>query len=588
MGGGTGAKKSFEEVLRSVTNQKILEVIKTINELDDLDLSDITSPLVNKSNKSTIDYIIKFTLDNENLTLADLDENVKNELKTGLKNLYVDELSNNGYTIDESLIEITLSDGSIQCEVRFKNGVGAEEPTVEEPAEEPVEEPAEEPTAEEPTTEEPTTEEEEAVTNRFTLIYEDNGATSWTDNMKQVVDSAVNKWNKVITSTENVWNPYDHETTTQASDSSKLQIKLKFEDYDQGILAGAVAPMNADRIIYGTVTFNTDHYTDKWTIRDEDLDDIESTSLYNTMLHEFGHCLGFGFTYWQNKGLLSQNGNIYPDNIIAFDNTLMFIGINAVEIYKYYDKNGVTYKKEVNGQQIDTRYTNTFYENTNECEGIPIEDNGGSGTAGSHFEEGKIIDGENHISYNNRTINSVFYPAFGNELMTGIDDGPLSSPSGTLYKISQPLSAITIAILEDMGYGVDYTHSDKYNLGTGADHIPDHTYLKIITVGTDDNGNSIFKVDGGEKPTLYFDKGDRIFFNQSDSSNNGHQIKFKIGENDDYPQQESYGTPGETGAHTVIEIPDQGLSADEILNFRYSCETHGDSMGNSITINGLQ
>lgn len=347
--------------------------------------------------------------------------------------------------------------------------------------------------------------------------------------------------------------------------------------------------MNYIRIVYGTVAFNTQYYNDKWDITDEDLNDIESTSLYNTMLHEFGHCLGFGFHYWKFKGLLSQNDRVYDGNINNINNTLMFTGINAVGIYKYYNENGVTYKKQVNGEERDTRYTNTFYENTNQCKGIPIEDNGGSGTAGSHFEEGKIIDENNHmISSNSRRINNVFYPAFGNELMTGIaDEGPTN-----LYKISQPLSAITIAILEDMGYGVNYTHSDKYDLGTGADHTNDFTFLKIITVGKDNEGNSIFKVAEGsesdpalEKPVLKFDKGDRIFFNQSDSSNSGHQIKFKIGDND-YPQQESYGTPGKPGAHTVIEIPDQGLSADEI--FRYSCDVHGDSMGNNITINGLQ
>jgi hypothetical protein len=66
------------------------------------------------------------------------------------------------------------------------------------------------------------------------------------------------------------------------------------------------------------------------------------------------------------------------------------------------------------------------------CSGSPpIEQDGGAGTAGSHFDE----------------------VCFGDELMTGY--------LSTL--VPQPLSELTIAVLEDSGYSVNYTQADSYS-----------------------------------------------------------------------------------------------------------------------------
>ncbi len=64
---------------------------------------------------------------------------------------------------------------------------------------------------------------------------------------------------------------------------------------------------------------------------------------------------------------------------------------------------------------------------------VPVENRGGGGTRDSHWREA----------------------FFRNELMTGY-----VSPAGT----KNPLSALTIASLEDLGYEVDYTAADPYSL----------------------------------------------------------------------------------------------------------------------------
>ena len=73
---------------------------------------------------------------------------------------------------------------------------------------------------------------------------------------------------------------------------------------------------------------------------------------------------------------------------------------------------------------------------------VPVEDTGGAGTADSHWSEA----------------------TFGNELMTGY-----------LNAGSNPLSALSIASLGDLGYSVDLTTADAYSLpGASMRSAPTH------------------------------------------------------------------------------------------------------------------
>ena len=62
---------------------------------------------------------------------------------------------------------------------------------------------------------------------------------------------------------------------------------------------------------------------------------------------------------------------------------------------------------------------------------VPLETGGGPGTAGSHRSEA----------------------VFGNELMTGYISGA-----------PDPLSILTVATLQDVGYTVNYSAADFYSL----------------------------------------------------------------------------------------------------------------------------
>ncbi|MBW3552115.1 MAG: putative Ig domain-containing protein [Gemmatimonadetes bacterium] len=136
------------------------------------------------------------------------------------------------------------------------------------------------------------------------------------------------------------------------------------------------------------------------TLDSEDLLPLVGTNtLTHVIAHEIGHVLGFG-SLWE-EGLLLGEGGADP----------RFTGENAVAEWHALGGTG----------------------------NVPVENGGGQGTAGSHWEEG-----------------DAGRPGFGNELMTGFTE-----PVG----IFQPLSRVTIGAMEDIGYAVDYTAADAYTLG---------------------------------------------------------------------------------------------------------------------------
>ena len=136
------------------------------------------------------------------------------------------------------------------------------------------------------------------------------------------------------------------------------------------------------------------------TLDSDDLvSDIGTDRLTRTIAHEIGHVLGFG-SLWRDAHITGEGG---PDP--------RYTGPEAVAEWQALGGTG----------------------------DVPLENNGGEGTAESHWEEGN--EGR---------------PGFGNELMTGFSE---------VAGVFQPLSRVTIASMEDLGYAVDYGAADAYTLG---------------------------------------------------------------------------------------------------------------------------
>lgn len=107
------------------------------------------------------------------------------------------------------------------------------------------------------------------------------------------------------------------------------------------------------------------------------------------------------------------------------------------------------------------------------------------------------------------------------------------------------------------------------------------TYIVTVASGTLYGGGSgnVFYLSGTSNPALTFLRGNTYIFDQSDSSNAGHQIAFKDSSGNGYTTGvTTVGTPGSSGAKTTIVVPSTGA-----LPAQYYCTSHGNGMGNLIS-----
>ena len=87
-------------------------------------------------------------------------------------------------------------------------------------------------------------------------------------------------------------------------------------------------------------------------------------------------------------------------------------------------------------------------KSTNNINYVPMEDDFGAGTVNSHFEEGLDDDGNDNITNSIEFVydgSGIQHPVIPQDIMTGFIDGDINYISG-----------ITLGVLEDIGYIVDY------------------------------------------------------------------------------------------------------------------------------------
>ena len=254
-----------------------------------------------------------------------------------------------------------------------------------------------------------------SVKGTFTYTITNTSSYVFDSTDYAIIQSAFDRWDNIMTLDSRVGAGYT------------ITINYNVEVLEAGILGGA----SIQTVAYiGSQSFgNTFPYEADITLNASYLsgmkNDVRSdgkTSYYYVLLHEIGHVLGIG-SFWNLSGTPKVS---YIDNGVT---KYYYTGANALREYKSY---------------FSAMGSSSFI-------GIPIEDNGGSGTANVHPEEGP----EGGVSANNRYINGIFHPGLDTELMTGwLDRAPVSTP----------LSRITLGFLADMGYTVNYNLADLYTM----------------------------------------------------------------------------------------------------------------------------
>lgn len=228
---------------------------------------------------------------------------------------------------------------------------------------------------------------------------------------RQILHDAVEKWKTIIIEQVKPNSTFD------------MVITVYVETRDPNILASATCTSTHNGVSdAGSVWINTSN----WAAQKQLVKEDGNTQAYYTILHELGHVFGIGtISAWSN----------YITNHV------------------YTGPNGVReYKKTIDDDTVT---------------GLPIENDGGAGTSGSHLEEGA----EYVLSNNNRYHDGHFHPGLDRELMTGWAE----NDTGV-----EPLSRISVALLQDLGFIVNYTKADNF--------VPETTGIlnvgEVITIET--------------------------------------------------------------------------------------------------------
>jgi hypothetical protein len=185
------------------------------------------------------------------------------------------------------------------------------------------------------------------------------------------------------------------------------------------------------------------------------------TDMYYTIRHELVHILGINSTFLDKA--------VIPDAPVS-----SYIE-NATTKYYYTGSHGLeAYKNAISDLAV-----------RNGIVGIPIEDDGGSSSAGGHWEEGTP----------DRTINGKLHPGLDKETMTPLHDD------------EDILSNITLSVLKDMGYTVDLSRAEPFYIGSSSHAVStsNKNYLFDSTVRTTNTWYTIALVYRSNMLSLYVD-----------------------------------------------------------------------------------
>ena len=127
------------------------------------------------------------------------------------------------------------------------------------------------------------------------------------------------------------------------------------------------------------------------------------------------------------------------------------------------------------------------------------------------------------------------------------------------------------------------TTTTSTTTSTVADPADGETVTYTVTVVQDSGGNNVFALNGVQKPVITMKRGSTYIFNQEDSSNQNHQLAFKSDSGGSYTTGvTNTGTyVGQTNYITTFQPPYPNAPSD----LRYYCTSHGNNMGNTITMN---
>ena len=115
---------------------------------------------------------------------------------------------------------------------------------------------------------------------------------------------------------------------------------------------------------------------------------------------------------------------------------------------------------------------------------------------------------------------------------------------------------------------------------TIADPADAESVTYTVTVVQDSGGNNVFAINGVQKPVIIMKRGSTYTFDVSDNTNATHPLRIKSDAGGGQTVTVN-GTQGSSGANVIYQ-PTYPDAPSELRNY---CSSHGNAMGNTITMN---
>tara|TARA_A100001515_G_scaffold21889_1_gene16610 strand:- start:610 stop:1611 length:1002 start_codon:yes stop_codon:yes gene_type:complete len=147
------------------------------------------------------------------------------------------------------------------------------------------------------------------------------------------------------------------------------------------------------------------------------------------------------------------------------------------------------------------------------------------------------------------------------------------------------LTGATVTRIRTLAKFIDAVNFPPTSVASGtttetvADPGDAETVTYTVTVVTDNNGDNVYSVNGQQRPVITMKRGSTYIFDQSDSSNSGHPLRI-TSDSAGVQSVTAAGTPGSSGAKVTYAPAYPSAPSD----LRYYCSTHGNAMGNTITM----